>query len=335
MKLSIILPVYNVAAFIGRALDSIYSQGMKEDDFEVICVDDCSPDNSYEVISGYLYEGHHPENLIILRHSVNKRQGGARNTGIRAARGKWILTLDADDFYLPDTLKKLLEAAEADPRLDTVMFDIYIGDGTFDNAKFNYCPRNLDTRTMTGVEFLQKMPGICQLWKYLYRRDHLLATGFTIEENTRLEDVDFVLRYTAHSKAIRFLPLVVYYWVQHPNQTTYYKGDNPKLIIEYIFLAYRIYRVAIEEKSHSPIASKVIMERARQMFRVRLTRAMWRLSFRDILATLRKYRLEPTGDHLFDFVNRHTLFTAIVLTALKPFFNIALRVVRVKRRIKK
>ena len=76
MKLSIILPVYNVAAFIPRALDSIYSQGMKEDDFEVICVDDCSPDNSYEVMTNYLYEGRHPENLIILRHSVNKCIGG-------------------------------------------------------------------------------------------------------------------------------------------------------------------------------------------------------------------------------------------------------------------
>ena len=123
MKLSVIIPVYNAAAFIGRALDSIYSQGMKEEDFEVICVDDCSPDNSYEVMMGYLHEGHHPENLIILRHSVNKRTGGARNTGIRAARGKWILFLDPDDFYLPDTLNKLLDAAEEDPRLDTVMFD--------------------------------------------------------------------------------------------------------------------------------------------------------------------------------------------------------------------
>ena len=52
MKLSVIIPVYNAAAFIGRALDSIYSQGMKDDDFEVICVDDCSPDNSYEVMTG-------------------------------------------------------------------------------------------------------------------------------------------------------------------------------------------------------------------------------------------------------------------------------------------
>ncbi len=76
MKLSIIIPVYNASATVCRSLDSIYSQGLDPEDFEVICVDDCSTDNSVEVLRGYCYAGAHPGNLRVVRHLVNKRQGG-------------------------------------------------------------------------------------------------------------------------------------------------------------------------------------------------------------------------------------------------------------------
>ena len=56
MKLSIIIPVYNAAGMVGRTLDSIYSQGLDNKDFEVICVDDCSTDNSVEVMEAYAHK---------------------------------------------------------------------------------------------------------------------------------------------------------------------------------------------------------------------------------------------------------------------------------------
>ncbi len=327
MKLSVIIPVYN-ATFISRALDSIYSQGMKEDEFEVICVDDCSPNNIYEVMTDYLYEGRHPENLIILRHSVNKRQGGARNTGIRAARGKWILFLDDDDFFVEDTFDKLLEEAEKDPMLDTLMFNSYAGDGSMENAKV-LITQHLDMRTMTGVEFLQTNQIPYNPWCYIYRRDHLLATGFFFEENTRFEDADFELKYTAHSEGIRFLPLMVHYWVLHPDQTSNDIGKSPKLMMDHLYLVCRMYRVAMEERSHSPIASKVIMKNAMTTFRGFVRWCYWKPSFRNLLTAFRKYRLaEPTGDRLFDFVNRHPLFAAIAITALKPYFFLTEKVWR-------
>ncbi len=60
MELSIIIPVYNAAATLGRALDSIYSQGLDTEDFEVICVDNCSSDNSVEVLENYRWGGVFP-----------------------------------------------------------------------------------------------------------------------------------------------------------------------------------------------------------------------------------------------------------------------------------
>lgn len=74
---SFIIPVYNGAGVVEHALDSIYSQGLSLEDFEVICVDDCSPTlDTYNALNNYVYHDVHPNNLHVIRHTVNKRQGG-------------------------------------------------------------------------------------------------------------------------------------------------------------------------------------------------------------------------------------------------------------------
>lgn len=74
-QLSIVIPVLNGSNEINICLDSIYSQGMSPEQFEVICVDDCSTDSTVEVIEDYANRMQ-PGNLKIIRHNVNKRQGG-------------------------------------------------------------------------------------------------------------------------------------------------------------------------------------------------------------------------------------------------------------------
>ena len=84
--ISIIIPVYNgFEQYSQTCFDSIYSQGLPTNEFEVICVDDASTDNSYPILKKYekIYC-----NLKILRHDHNKRQGGARNTGLSIAIGE-------------------------------------------------------------------------------------------------------------------------------------------------------------------------------------------------------------------------------------------------------
>ena len=71
--ISIVIPIYNGAWCVGRCLDSIYSQELQPDDFEIICVDDCSIDGTLQVLEEYAAKY---LNLTICRHIVNKRQGG-------------------------------------------------------------------------------------------------------------------------------------------------------------------------------------------------------------------------------------------------------------------
>lgn len=110
MKLSIIVPVYNMAADgkLEYCMNSLVAQTI--DDIEIIVVDDASTDNSVEILRSY--EMQYPEKVKVICHEVNKRQGGAKNTGLRAAQGEWIGFIDSDDWITPDYYEKLLGKAE-------------------------------------------------------------------------------------------------------------------------------------------------------------------------------------------------------------------------------
>ena len=110
MKLSVIVPVYNMAAEnkLQFCLDSLVNQTIS--DYEIIAVDDASTDNSLEILREYAQK--YPEKVKVLAHEVNKRQGGAKNTGLKAAAGEWVGFIDSDDWVTPDYYEKLLGRAE-------------------------------------------------------------------------------------------------------------------------------------------------------------------------------------------------------------------------------
>lgn len=110
MKLSVIVPVYNMAAEgkLEYCMNSLVAQTVS--DMEIIAVDDASTDNSVEVLRDF--EHRFPDKVRVICHEVNKRQGGAKNTGLQAARGEWIGFIDSDDWVTCDYYEKLLCKAE-------------------------------------------------------------------------------------------------------------------------------------------------------------------------------------------------------------------------------
>lgn len=109
MKLSIIVPFYNMAADgkLKFCMDSLVGQTVT--DYEILAVDDCSSDETYELLREY--ERKYPGRVRALRTSENRKQGGARNLGIEQAVGEWIGFMDGDDWAAPDMYEKLLEKA--------------------------------------------------------------------------------------------------------------------------------------------------------------------------------------------------------------------------------
>lgn len=122
MLLSIIVPVYNMAADgkLEFCLDSLVGQTLNKSEYEIIAVDDASTDNSLEILRRYENEY---ENLVkVVHYDVNKRQGGAKNAGLREASGEWIGFIDSDDWVIPEYYEKLIRRA-ADTGADMVGCD--------------------------------------------------------------------------------------------------------------------------------------------------------------------------------------------------------------------
>ena len=107
-KVSVVMPVYNVEAFIAQAIESVLKQSFT--DFELLVIDDCSPDISIAVVQQY-----DDPRIRIIRHRENRGLAGARNTGIRHARGEYIALLDSDDAWHPNKLRRHVTHLNAKP----------------------------------------------------------------------------------------------------------------------------------------------------------------------------------------------------------------------------
>lgn len=106
-SVSVIVPMYNVEKYIKFCVDSVLKQTFK--DFEVILVDDASPDDCFKLCKKIYGDN---KKVRIVRHKENLGLGAARNTGIKTSRGKYVYFLDSDDYLLPDALEKFFNAAE-------------------------------------------------------------------------------------------------------------------------------------------------------------------------------------------------------------------------------
>lgn len=106
MKLSVIVPVYNVEKFLPRCLDSLLRQGLEPEEWEVICVNDGSPDNSAAILAEY--EKKHPDIFKVITQE-NQGLGGARNVGTAQAQGEYVAYLDSDDYIIDNAYSYLLE----------------------------------------------------------------------------------------------------------------------------------------------------------------------------------------------------------------------------------
>lgn len=119
-KVSIIVPNYNSEEYISDCIDSLINQTYKN--IEVLIVDDCSTDNSVEIVKKYVKNN---SNVILIKSKQNKGVSNARNEGIKKASGKYIMFSDSDDWYEKDAVEKLINAAKT-KNADFVVSNYYI-----------------------------------------------------------------------------------------------------------------------------------------------------------------------------------------------------------------
>ena len=217
MKLSIIIPVYNSEKYIIRCLDSIYNENIPENEFEVICIDDCSKDNSENLIKSYS-KTH--SNIIPLSHSKNKKQGAARNLGIRKAKGEYVWFVDSDDFIEKDIINFLFLKLEIS-KPDILQFNAKTipTNGVLKHDVFLDFP----IENLSGIEYLKYEMSlnyenrIRAVWSKWYKREFLLNYNLFFEEGIFWEDVNHTLKAFYFAPHFMYFPVFGYNYVETPN----------------------------------------------------------------------------------------------------------------------
>lgn len=208
---SVVIPAYRAAQFIAAALDSVLAQTLKN--HEIVVVNDGSPD-TVELENAL---APYRDRIVYLRQA-NQGAGAARNAGIRAARGKYIAPLDADDIWAPDHLAAQLAVLEADPSIDMVYADARIFGDVPEAGKtvMELSPSSGDVT----FESLVTRRCTVHLCVTVCRRDALLRAGLFDTHLLRGEDIDMWLRIAGQGGRIVYQRRVLGNYRRHPGNSS-------------------------------------------------------------------------------------------------------------------
>ena len=204
-KISVIVPIYNAENYLRRALDSLKAQSIS--DFEVIMIDDGSNDSSGSICDQYCNQ----DSRFNVIHKTNGGVSAARQTGLDAARGEYVIHVDADDWVEPNMLEELYKKAK-ETDADVVICDYYVNDSN--NERYvTQCPSSLDAKTVLG-ELFQQLHGSC--WNKLAKRDCYSNYNIKFPEGLDFcEDLFSNVQIFCHNVTVSYLNKAFYHYFQN------------------------------------------------------------------------------------------------------------------------
>lgn len=188
IKLSIIVPVYNVEKYIRPCFESIFNQGLNDDEYEVIIVNDGTKDRSMEMIEDIISQH---TNITIINQE-NQGLSVARNNGIKTAKGEYILMPDSDDMLIKNSVSFLLDIA-LKTKVDIVVADfLKMSDKEISNYNYN-TQTEITIKEKTGAQlFIEELnPNQCYVWRSLFRREFITINNLSFYPGIRYQDVPF------------------------------------------------------------------------------------------------------------------------------------------------
>lgn len=219
MELSIIVPVYNMASDnkLTYCMDSLIAQTVES--YEIIAVDDCSTDDSYAILQDY--ERRFPDRVRAVHSEVNRHQGGAKNIGLRMARGEWIGFIDSDDWITPDMYRKLIERAQ-ETGADLVGCDYCLTEEH--SMKVGQIVPN-NKKEQSGILDADKRRSLIldggSLVVKIFRRSMILEHGLWFPEDIFYEDNALGNSYLVLAEHFEYIEEPMYYYYQHDTSTVH------------------------------------------------------------------------------------------------------------------
>lgn len=235
MKLSIIVPVYNVADYLAKCLDSLIVQDLPQNEYEIIVVNDGCTDNSGEIAKQYADK----YSNIILINQENQGLSGARNTGIANARGEYVQFVDSDDYLEENVLGGLLKQIE-EYSLDVLRFkyqNVRINaEGEYEvfqpYKQSNFLFDDYSKEPVNGVDFLNKRFGTaCYAWAFVLRKEVLDNCIF--KQGIYFEDTEWTPRMLIKANKVASTDTIVYnYLMREGSITKAINKDKQRKVVE-------------------------------------------------------------------------------------------------------
>ncbi len=255
VKISVILPIYNMQNYIEECLESVVNQTFK--DIEIICVNDFSMDNSMTIVKDYARKDNR---IKIINNEKNRGLGGARNAGLEVANGDYIVFVDTDDKIAENMLEVLYKSI-SESSSDMAFCDVLLwnNDGTTEPCKpfHNYdLAQNKEFYPNTNFEnFTDMWPSA---WNKIYKKNIIDQNNIRYMENILYEDHSFYYEYVLACKKVVYCPEALYFY-RHNRNDSIMSNSSSRIfeIFDILEIIKNIFHKNLKEQEYQRIMPKI------------------------------------------------------------------------------
>ena len=260
IRVSVVIPVYNVEAWLPACLDSVLGQTLRE--IEVLCIDDASPDGCGRILEEYAARD---PRIRVFHLDRNRHQSYGRNLGLSEAKGTYVYFLDSDDMITKEALLTLADAADAED-LDGILFD---SDAVYEDARleevFSKFPRRrtgtYEDRVFTGCELygalMDQHDWTVLVQRQFWRRSFLKREGLCFPSGAEHEDELFSSETMLAAKRVRYLdrPFFIHRFRRNSVMT---RKEDARDFRGYFICVCRLIRFLEERKISTPESDRTL-----------------------------------------------------------------------------
>lgn len=245
-KYSVIVPIYNTSKYLDKCLNSILSQ--TNQDYEILCVNDGSTDNSLEILKKY-------NDDIKIINQENQGLSMARNNGVKKAKGKYILFVDSDDYLEKDLLRQLDIVTKNNPDLVRFGVNEVVGESItpFRAPKFNNVNGIEAFKIITTNKYVEPA------WLYLFNREFYIKNDFSFKSGVYHEDFGLIPKIIVKAETVTSIEYPGYNYVKRENSIMNDKNKIIKRTKDLLILGKDLLNVKTSSKEYySYVANSLI-----------------------------------------------------------------------------
>ncbi len=244
-KVSVIVPCYNVERYIDVCLQSIMSQTISKNDYEVILINDCSSDNTYKHLQKW--EADYSDIITVVNLEQNCGVSNSRNIGLEIATGEYVTFIDSDDWVESNYLERLLEIAY-DEYCDVVLGAYnrtekceYIQGLASKGKVYKYHFKDISVRKSFIIEYVWRS----SVWGALYKREFILRENLSFPDGLLYEDGFFLYMVYFTADSIAVCEDILYHY--YKNQSGIIQGSCEAKQRERMVILYMFYDIAVQK----------------------------------------------------------------------------------------